>query len=85
MSKPTNLKELMEAGHLTKEEVRGIARSMFDGKTTAAGPEGYVITAVSFDDLDERLQQYIIKVLLQFPIENVLDAADDSEVEPEAE
>lgn len=79
MSKPSNLKDLLAAGHISKAEIRAIARTMFDGETTAAGPEGYVITAADFDALDERLQQYVIKVLLEFPVENVLDAAEDEE------
>ena len=75
MTKPSTLKDLLAEGHIDKTEIRKIARDIFDGSTTGAGPEGYVITAVDFDVLDERLQQYVIKTILEFPVENILDAA----------
>ena len=58
MSKPTNLKDLLVENHISLSEVRKIARNIFDGKTTAAGPEGYVITAVDFDKLPEHVRGF---------------------------
>ena len=74
--KPNTLKDLMTDGHLSLHEVHNIARTMFDGETTTAGPEGYVITAVSFDDLPPHVQGFIAKAILEFKVENILDAAE---------
>lgn len=82
MSKPSTLKDLLAGGHINKSEVRKIARDIFDGTTTGAGPEGYVVTSVAFDDLDERLQGYVIKTVLEFKVENVFDTHPDDEDEP---
>ena len=80
--KPNNLKDLLRDGHITLGEVRNIAKSIFDGKTTAAGPEGYIITASKLEDLPEHVVGFIIKGILEFTVENVLDAAtQDAEAE----
>lgn len=73
MGKPTTLKDLLAGSHITKSEVRKIARDIFNGETTGAGPEGYVITAVNFDDLPEHVQGFVLKAILEFKVENVLD------------
>jgi hypothetical protein len=73
MRKPTTLKELLAGGHITMGDVRKLAKIIFDGKTTAAGPEGYVVTAVAFDSLGGHVQQFILKAILDFKAENVLD------------
>jgi len=75
--KPNNLKDLLKDGHITHGEVRNIAKGIFDGETTAAGPEGYIITASKFDDLPDHVQGFIIKGILEFTVENVLDAGAD--------
>jgi hypothetical protein len=75
--KPKNLKDLLAGGHITKSEIRKIARTIFDGSTTAAGPEGYVITAAKFEDLSDACQQYIVKSILEFKVENVFDKKSD--------
>lgn len=80
MTKPNTLKDLLAEGHISLSEVRVIARGMFDGETTAAGPEGYIITAANFDDLPDSARQFIVKGILEFKVKNVLDASDD---EPE--
>ena len=72
--KPNNLKDLLRDGHITLGEVRNIAKSIFDGVTTAAGPEGYIITASKLEDLPEHVVGFIIKGILEFGVENVLDA-----------
>lgn len=72
--KPSNLKELLRDGHITLGEVRNIAKDIFNGETTAAGPEGYIITAAKLDDLPDHVQGFIIKGVLEFSVENVLDA-----------
>jgi hypothetical protein len=76
MGKPTNLKDLLREGHITLSEVRKIAKDIFDGTTTAAGPEGYVVTASNFDDLPDHVQGFIVKGILEFSVENVLDSHD---------
>lgn len=81
MSKPETLRDLLAGGHIDLAEVRVIARSLFDGKTTAAGPEGYVITAVAYEDLPDHVQGFINKAILAFSVENVLDAGSDDDKE----
>ena len=77
MSKPKNLKDLLKDGHISLNEVRAIARNIFDGKTTAAGPEGYVIKAACLNDLPDHVQQFIVKAILEFSVENILETGDD--------
>ncbi len=74
MSKPNTMLDLLREGHIGLNEVRDIAREIFDGKTTGAGPEGYVVTACSYDDLPEHVRGFINKAVLAFAVENVLDA-----------
>lgn len=74
--KPNTLKDLLGGGHIAIHEVDTIARGLFDGKTTAAGPEGYIIIAVNFDDLPEHVRGFIRKAVLEFKVENVLDVDD---------
>jgi hypothetical protein len=81
MSKPEKLMDLLREGHISLGEVRKIASDIFDGETTAAGPEGYVITAAKWDELPDHVQGFIVKGILQFKVENVLDAADEPEVD----
>lgn len=79
MSKPETLRDLLAGGHINLTEVRVIARSIFDGETTAAGPDGYIIKAVAYDDLPDHVQGFINKAILAFSVENVLDAGSDDE------
>lgn len=83
MSKPTKLKDLMIGGHIGINDINAIARALFTDATTMAGPEGYLVTGVNFDDLPEHVQGYIRKAIKEFSVENVLDAneADDVEVD----
>lgn len=74
MNKPSNLKDLMIGGHIGRSEIDAIARTLFDGKTAAAGPEGYIITAVAYDDLPKHVRDFILKAILEFSVENILDA-----------
>lgn len=81
MNKPNTLRDLLVAGHISLTDVRGIARMIFDGKTTAAGPlegavSGYVLTACKFDDLPEHVRGFVIKAILAFGVENVFEAAE---------
>ncbi len=76
MNKPETLKDLMIGQHIGRNEIEAIARTMFDGKTTAAGPEGYIITAVAYDDLPKHVRDFVMKAILEFSVENVLDAND---------
>ncbi len=88
MGKPTNLKDLMIGGHIGRSEVETIARALFNDATTMAGPEGYLVTGVNFDDLPEHVRGFIIKAILEFSVENVLDAAEvvtDADVPDEEE
>ena len=83
--KPSNLKDLLRDGHISLGEVRNIAKSIFDGKTTAAGPEGYIITASKLEDLPEHVVGFIIKGILEFGVENVLDASNPYNADTEAD
>ena len=88
--KPKIIKDLLAGGHITKGDVKNIARSIFDGGNTAEGTgqgglEGYTITACLFDDLPDHVQGYVVKAILEFKVENFLDVkaeadciADDS-------
>ncbi len=78
--KPETLKDLLAGGHITLGEVRNIAKSLFDGETTAAGPEGYIITAVALDKLPDHVQQFIVKGILEFQVTNVLDVVKEDNV-----
>jgi hypothetical protein len=75
--KPQTLQDLFVAGTVSGTEVRKIAEDIFDGHTTAAGPDGYVITACKFDDLPKHVQDFVLKAIRSFKVENVFDAADD--------
>ncbi len=74
MNKPKTLHDLLIGQHISLRDVEDIARTVFDGKTTAAGPEGYIITACSYDDLPDHIKQYVRKAFFSFTVENVLDA-----------
>jgi hypothetical protein len=82
MSKPSNLKELLRDGHISIGEVCKIAESIFDGQTTSAGPEGYMITAVHFEDLPNHVRGFILKGILEFKVQNILDVAEQRPSEP---
>lgn len=77
MAKPNTLKDLLTEGHITLGDVKKIARDIFDGETTGAGPEGYLLTAAKFDDLPNHVQGFIVKAILEFKVENVLDKPRD--------
>lgn len=81
MSKPETLKDLLKEGHISLGEVNKIAASIFDGSTTAAGPEGYIITACTFDDLPDHVRGFVRKAILEFRVHNVLDRDEDEEKE----
>jgi hypothetical protein len=74
MNKPKTMQDLLIRQHIGINDIRAVAREIFDGETTGAGPEGYVITACSYDDLPEHVQGFINKAVLAFKVENVLDA-----------
>lgn len=87
MKKPNTMKDLMAGGYVGRNEVETIARALFNDATTMAGPEGYLVTGVNYDDLPPHVQGFIVKAILQFSVENVLDAGKDnepSEVDDEA-
>ncbi len=77
MGKPTKLKDLMIGQHIGRGEVECIARALFNDATTMAGPQGYLVTGVNFDDLPPHVQGFILKAILEFSVENILDAAED--------
>ena len=74
MSKPNTMLDLLSEDHIGLNEINTIARAMFNDATTMAGPEGYLVTGVNFDDLPEHVQGFIRKAILKFTIENVIDA-----------
>ncbi len=82
MNKPKTLKDLLIGGHINRGEIEAIARALFTDATTMAGPEGYLVIGVNFDDLPPHVQGFIVKAILEFKIKNVLDAneVDDDEI-----
>lgn len=76
MSKPNTMLDLLSEGHINVNEVNTIARAIFNDATTMAGPEGYLVTSVNFENLPEHVQGFIRKAILQFTVENVLDASE---------
>ena len=74
MSKPNTLQDLLIAGEITEGDIKKIARDIFDGVTDGPGPQGYIITAVHFDDLPDSCQQFVVKAIAMFTVENILDA-----------
>ena len=74
MSNPKTLKDLLIGGHINRGEIEAIARALFTNATTMAGPEGYLVTGVNFDDLPPHVQGFIVKAILEFKVKNVLDA-----------
>ena len=86
MPKPETLKDLVAGGHTNLNEVRAIARAIFNSEITMAGPEGYLVTGVNLDDLSDNCQQFIVKAILEFSVENILDVeTPDSDPDPEPE
>lgn len=84
MNKPNTMKDLMIGGHIGRNEVEAIARALFTDATTMAGPEGYLVTGVNYDALPQHVRGFIYKAILEFHVENVLDAseADYDDEEP---
>lgn len=82
MSKPETVKDLFIGQHISLSDVEDLARAVFDGKTTAAGPEGYVVTAALYDDLPDHIRDFVRKAFMFFSVENVLDA-DEADDEPD--
>ena len=73
MTNPKILADLVRSGHTTLGEVREIAKHIFDGETSGAGPEGYVVTFPNFDDLPDHIQSFVLKAFQFSQVENVLD------------
>ena len=84
MPKPNTMLDLLKGGHINLGEVNVIARAMFNTEVTMAGPEGYLVTGVNFDDLPKHIREFISKAILQFTVENILDAnaAEEVSVDP---
>lgn len=79
MPKPNTMLDLLKDGYINLGEVNVIARAIFNVETTMAGPEGYLVTSVNFDDLPDHVQQFVRKAILQFTVENILDANEPDE------
>ena len=79
MSKPKTLKDLLIGQHISLREVEDLARTVFDGETTMAGPDGYLMTACKYDDLPQHIRDFVRKAFLSFSVTNVLDASDVAE------
>ena len=82
MSKPKTLMDLLIGQHINLSEINTIARALFTDETTMAGPEGYLVTGVNFDDLPDHVQGFIRKAILRFTVENVLDANETDDDDP---
>ena len=79
MAKIETLKDLMIESEITRGDMSRIARNLFDGISSILDGDGsviadaYEIRLPRFDDLPEREQGYLIKVLLECPIVNRFD------------
>lgn len=71
---PKTLHDLFVGQYISLGEVHAIARALFTDATTMAGPEGYLVTGVNFDDLPKHVRDYITKGIMQFTVKNVIDA-----------
>ena len=80
MGKPKTLHDLLIRQLVSLKEIEDIARTVFDGVTTAAGPEGYVMTACKYDDIPDHIKPFVRKAFFSFTIENVFDAAEDTDI-----
>ncbi len=67
------LKDLLIEGLISKHELRDMAARVFNG-SPVVGVDGYVVTLPVFKDLDDRLQGYIVKVLLEAPAVDILSS-----------
>ncbi len=86
MNKPKTLQDLLIGQHIGLNEVNTIARALFNDATTMAGPEGYLVTGINFDDLPDHVRGFIRKAILQFTVKNVLDANEsDKEIDEDDE
>lgn len=84
MSKPKTMKDLVVGGFANLSEITTLARAIFNTEITMAGPEGYLVTGVNFDDLPDTCQQFIRKAILEFSVENILDVETTDQAEAEA-
>ena len=77
MPKIETLKDLMIAGEITRGDMARIARRLFNGTSciddNSIITDAYEIRLPRFEDLPDREQSYLIKVLLECPIANRLD------------
>lgn len=85
MSKPKTVKDLFIGQHISLNDVEDLARAVFDGETSAAGPDGYIVTACKYDDLPRHIREFTRKAFMYFTVENVLDAAEDNDEAEEAD
>ncbi len=77
MPKIETLKDLMITGDVTRGDVCRIARRLFDGITyvdeNSLLADAYNVRIPAFDDLPDREQNYLVKVLLECSVVNKLD------------
>ena len=81
MTKIETLKDLMITGDVTRSDVCRIARRLFDGISyvdeNSLLADAYNVRIPAFDDLPDREQSYLIKVLLECSVVNRLEAGDE--------
>jgi hypothetical protein len=82
MSKPETIKDLEIAGAFSKTDGRALASEFLSGYggvfySEVASLQGYEIAMPKFEDLDQGLQGYLVKVVIEATVTNVLDAADE--------
>lgn len=67
------LHDLHISGVISKQDLRDVARQVFKGQTLVCN-FGYNLQAPKFDDLDSRLQGYIIKAMEEVTAIDVLSS-----------
>ena len=89
MTKIETLKDLMITGDVTRGDVCRIARRLFDGISyvdeNSLLSDAYNIRIPAFDDLPDREQSYLIKVLLECSVLNKLEYDAEAELDREIE
>jgi hypothetical protein len=83
MSKPINIKDLEIAGVFSKTDGRTFAAEVLGDAplihTDIESLQGYEVRLPRFNDLEKGLQGYLVKVLIESTVVNVLDADEDDE------
>lgn len=80
MAAPKTIRDMLIDGDITRGGIEKIAASLFNGRRLEeCAPEGYKLFAPIWKDLDQRNRDYIVKVLVESEVVNILEQDDDEE------